>query len=123
MTIQAPSDPGTTYVVPRDGDLDLEFTGWIVGTGEQGDLRNSNRGTTVTIYLSSTGHIVTAVEQWTRGRNPSSTYRAGVHTEAAAALAWLYNDCGGTLGRASKQAWQAACQTLPALRGSDVKTL
>jgi len=111
--------------VKRDGDRDLHFRGRQVGAGEFGVgefWEDWNRGTRVTIYITAGGKIITAVLQWSRwqGETPELN-RAAVHATADEALAWLTRDSGGTLGRASKEAWAEACSIAPELAGQDVE--
>lgn len=115
-----------SYRVERDGDLDLKFDGEKIGTGEHGTGGTSGysgdwtRGTDVTIYLTEAGSIITAVTQWSRWDGEGSLHRAAIHSTPADALAWLVRDCGGSLGPASKKAWENACEH-KALSDADVE--
>lgn len=118
----------TDIRIERDGDLDVAFTGWPIGTGAHGAGGNAGtdgwtRGTEVTVYLATTGQIAIHVRQWTRWQGEHDRNRAGVANTAAKALAWLREDAGGSLGPASKQAWEEACSNLPQLEGADVQRL
>ena len=107
------------HTVTRDGSLDITFTGRLVGEGEHGSGGSSgyasdwNRGTTVRLYLTAAGKVVTAVHQWSRWQGERDCYRAAVHGAAAEALAWLVEDAGGDLGPASKEAWLQAAEAEP----------
>lgn len=107
------------HTVTRDGDLDLTFTGRKVGEGSHGHPgdypHDWNRGTNVTLYLTESRRIVTAVRQWSKWQGERDSYRAAVHDTADAALSWLVEDAGGDLGPASKEAWLAAAETEPEL--------
>lgn len=102
------------YRIERDGDRDLEFTGSLLGEGSHGTGGNSgyscdwNRGTTVRIYRTEGGHYICAVRQWSQWQGEGELNRASVCSTAEEVLAWLTDDCGGDLGRASKEAWEKA---------------
>lgn len=107
------------YTVTRDGDLDLTFTGRLVGSGEHGSGGTSgyacdwNRGTKVCLYLTAAGHVVTAVHYWSQWQGESESDIAAVHAGGAEALAWLVDQDGGELGPASKEAWTQAAEAEP----------
>lgn len=109
--------PAEEFRVEREGELDLEFDGWRLGRYEHAI---NDRHTAVAVYLTKGGKLVTAVEQWRAGSGPASA-RAAVNASPAAALEWLRDDAGGTLGRASKEAWAEACENCDALHGLDVE--
>ena len=110
--------------IKRDGNLDIVFDGEEIGSGSYGtggEYRSDwNRGTDVSIYLTRSKQIVTDVTQWSRWQGEDSLHRAAVHSTAADALQWLVDDCGGSLGPASKEAWERACKH-EALAGADVE--
>lgn len=109
--------------VRRDGDRDLTFRGWLLGEGSHGTgshiQSQCDRGTMVQVYLTTGGRLVTAVYQWTRWQGEHGATRAAAHESADAALAWLVADAGGKLGRASKEAWERACQTYPPIAAAE----
>lgn len=111
--------------VKRDGARDLSFRGTLVASGIHGGpgelIRDWQRGTEVEIYVTASQKIVTAVRQWTIWEGEADAYRAEVHDTPEAALAWLVADCGGTLGKASKEAWEEACSNCALLAGCDVE--
>jgi len=110
------------YKVERTDDLALQFTGYLVGWNEV-DL-SVPRGTRVTVFVTRSNKIVTAVHQWQRSaKHERVRHAAGVHTSADQAFAWLLEDGGNRLGRASKEAWEMACQVWPALQGCDVEVI
>ena len=110
------------YTVERDDNLPLRFTGYLIGWN---DVELSvPRGTRVTIFITRSNRIVTAVYQWQRGeKHQRSRYAAGVHDDPDQALAWLIQDGGQQLGRSSREAWEMACQIWPALQGHDVEVI
>ena len=105
-----PTGDAQQHRVARDGDRDMVFHGWLLGEGD----RSFPDGpyTTVEIYLTGAGAIVTSVEQGTMGEGVGSA-RAAAHETPETALAWLIEDAGGTLGPASKEAWEAAGSAYP----------
>lgn len=113
------------YRVRRDGDKDLAFAGMLIGTGDYGTGGQApcdhTCGTEVEIYLTESAKIVTGVRQWSQWQGEEDVHRAAVHDHPAGAYEWLVEDCGGTLGRASKEAWEEACENCPALAGADVE--
>jgi hypothetical protein len=98
------------YRVARDGVRDLAFRGWLLGEGDRSFAGGPY--TTVEVYLTAAGAIVTSVEQGTMGEGVGSA-RAAAHETPEAALAWLIEDAGGELGPASKEAWEAAGSAYP----------
>jgi hypothetical protein len=100
-------DPAQPHRVKRDGARDLSFRGWRIGCGSHGG--GVGRGVEVAVYLTTGGRIITAVKRWTSWQGEHDCYTAAAHRTAAAALAWLCDDASGQLGRASKEAWEEAC--------------
>jgi len=94
------------HTVRRDGDRDLEFIGQALGYGEM--ETSTGRGTVVQVYRTKGGRYVVSVRQWTQWQGEHDSYRAAVCGRAADVLAWLIEDAGGQLGRASKEALEAA---------------
>jgi hypothetical protein len=110
------------YKVERDDNLPLQFTGYLVGWNDV-DLSVA-RGTQVTVFVTKSNKIVTAVHQWQRGeKRHRQRHAAGVHTTAPEALQWLIDDGQGRLGISSREAWELACQVWPALKGHDVENI
>jgi len=111
--------------VKRDGARDLAFVGQLIGEGSHGTpgefASDWQRATEVSIYLTNKGKLVTAVRQWSQWEHEADVYRAAVHDHPQDAYQWLVRDCGGTLGRASKDAWELACESCPLLAGLDVE--
>lgn len=108
--------------VPRDGDRDLAFSGRRLAE-ETRTSRDETRGTTVAIYVTVGGNLVTAVQQWEskKGRRQVAAARAAVHDLPDQALDWLKQDAGGELGPASKGAWESACRAWPELSALEVE--
>jgi len=102
------------FVVERDGNRDLEFSGVVLGTGSFGTGGTSGfpgdwtRGTSVDIYRTVGGRYVVGVKQWSCYEGEGDIYRAAVCDTPADVFAWLVEDAGGRLGRASKEALEAA---------------
>lgn len=110
------------YQVERDDNLPLQFKGYLVGWNDV-DLSVA-RGTRVTIFVTKSNKIVTAVHQWQRGeKSQRQRHTAGVHQTAQAALDWLIGDDSGKLGRSSREAWEMACQIWPGLQGHEVEVI
>ena len=92
--------------IRRDGDRDLEFEGVELGSGSM--KTGTGRGTDVHIYRTTGGRYVVAVRAWTQWQGEHDSHRAGVCDNAAEVISWLIEDAGGQLGRASKEALEAA---------------
>lgn len=111
--------------VKRDGARDLAFQGELIGEGSHGGpgefVSDWQHGTEVAIYLTNKAKLVTAVRQWTIWEGESDVHRAAAHDTPQEAYQWLVRDCGGTLGRASKEAWETACERCGVLAGFDVE--
>lgn len=111
------------FKVERDDNLPLVFKGYLIGWNDV-DISTVTRGTQVTIYVTRSHRIVTAVHQWQRGGpKDKHRYAAGVHEEAQEALEWLIHDGGRKLGRSSREAWEIACQVWPSLKGREVEVI
>lgn len=117
------------FRVWRDGARDFQFRGWLVGEGETGSGGTSgykcdwNRGTKISILITTGGRIITAAKSWSCWQGEGDAYRAAAHKTPDAALAWLTEDSytGDHLGPASKEAWEQACDAVPSLEGLDVE--
>jgi hypothetical protein len=112
------------YTVERDSNLPLQFAGYLVGWN---DIDTSvPRGTRVCVFVTKRGKIITSVHQWQRelvGERQRERHDAGVHESAKDALAWLVQDGGNRLGRASREAWDLACRVWPSLQGCEVEVI
>jgi hypothetical protein len=106
------------WELDRDGDLPLRFHGHLLSYAEHSTSKTSGmiRGTTVRIFVSGAGKIITSVQQWD-GEEGSPPHRqaAAWHTDTKSALEWLIEDGKGKLGKTSKEAWLKACDLLPEL--------
>lgn len=111
--------PPEEHRLERDGDRDVSFTGWEIGEGRIGErgksLHDSSRGTTVMIYLTEGGRYLAHVVQWSAWEGDSLRRVLGPADDGEELLALLVEDAGGELGRASKEAWEAACAAWPDL--------
>lgn len=117
---KAQSSAYGTVTLQRDDDLPLQFTGQLIGCNEiDGDPVN---GTLVTLFATKSGKIITAVYQWQRGKG-RERHAAAAHQMPQDALTWLKADGGGYLGKASREAWEAACAIHPAFQGHDVEVI
>lgn len=116
-----------TVVATGDGVLPARFNGWVIGRGEMlaggHDRKSAPRGTTVTVWLTVNGYILTGRHSWTQGHDglDGEQYRSDFHATPGDALAWLKVDGKGKLGRASQDAWVQACQTVPQMAGMEVE--
>lgn len=111
------------FKVERDDNRPLQFQGYLIGWNEV-DFSTVPRGTQVSIYVTKGNKIVTAVHQWQRGeKDERQRYKAGAHQTPETALEWLIEDGGGKLGRASREAWEAACSLWPSLQGHEVEVI
>lgn len=130
---QPPAELGNpeAFLIPREGDRDLAFTGWLLSkkthpTRVYNETTNEGRavdaGIDLCIYATEAGRIVTHSLRWTEyARHESGerfregTVKATWHVDAEAALAWLRDDSGGRLGDLSKTVWTEACRRWPEL--------
>ena len=106
------------YTVTRDGCLDLEFTGRLVGEGQHTVSESPtgpSLGTTVRLYLTAAGQVVASVNRHTEDmfRGGSSVDSAALHPTAADALAWLSRDENRDLWPACKKGWLQAAEAEP----------
>jgi hypothetical protein len=127
--------PLQQFKVEREGSLPLQFEGYVIGQNLIEEVES--RGTRVSIYVTKRGKIITHVYQWQRqdpviwanagneGDPPIKRSRnaAAAHTESKAALAWLIEDGGRSLGSASREAWEMACESWPPLQGQAVEVV
>lgn len=114
--------------IERDGDRDLQFSGWLLGegvTGNGGDYAsNWTRGVHVNIYLTTGGNLVCHTERWSNWVGEGERHTAAVCRDAGEVLSWLRNDtCDGQLGRAGKKAWGMACDVWTPLTDDDVEVV
>lgn len=109
--------------VVRDGELDLVFDGWLLGTGRQGTGGwhpcDWTRGIEVRIWLTAGGSIVTGLHRWSRWPGESEHHLAAVHDTPEAALEWMR--VNGDLDPSAKDAWIRAAGAWSGLRAADVE--
>ena len=110
------------YTIERDSNRPLRFQGHLVGFNRVDP--ETERGTAVAVFVTRRGKIVTSVHQWQKDAKRERQRHAGAaHDIAEDALAWLIEDGGGHLGRASREAWELACRVWPALEGHEVEVI
>jgi len=111
------------YTLVRDDNRPLRFNGILVGYNEV-NIEEDPRGTQVQIFVTGSRKIITAVYQWQRKEGlERERHKAKVHENPEAAVEFLEEDGGGKLGRASREAWDMACQVEPSLKGHDVEVI
>ena len=121
------------YILQREGDRDLAFSGWLVGYAEktsdwQGwtiqrddrEMGHPRQGVSVAIYATSTNVLVIHVCRFTEyelGDERDQECSIGVFPFEEDfgfkvldedPLEWLKRDAGGKLGSTSKEAWLQA---------------
>lgn len=119
---QHKTPPLETFVVERDHDLPIQFTGYRVGHGQSNHHKEAPHGTSVEIFVTRSGKIVTAVHQWQREKD-RERFAAAAHSKPEDALEWLKEDGGGYLGKASREAWDDACDNHLPLQGQNVEII
>jgi hypothetical protein len=120
------------HLLPREGDRDLAFTGWLVGEAQQvigtrfmrADGSDPYRKIVdVQIFVTPGGAIVTACRRFEQPLDASAaraeSVTAAAHRKIEDAIAWLKNDAGGKLGPAGKTAWVNACRSVPELAAQE----
>lgn len=110
------------FTLERDEDVPLRFHGTLVGWNDVNE--DVPRGTSVFVFVTRGRKIITYVHQWQRDKErPRERRAAGVHQDGRAALEWLRQDGGGHLGKASREAWQLACDAYPPLHDHNVEVV
>lgn len=110
------------FTVERDNNRPLRFQGQLIGFNDADP--EAPRGTSVAIFATRRGKIVTSVHQWQRDtKRERERHDAAAHDRAEDALEWLVRDGGGQLGRASREAWERACTSYAPLQGHDVEVV
>ena len=98
------------YKLVRQGLAPLTFTGEIIGKGEIG---NEQSGVTIRIYRTPKNYVAEIERRNNRNCSPFddvSPYRNATHNPAPAEIIkWLKED-EETLGKASQDAVEEACQ-------------
>jgi len=111
------------FTVERDNNRPLQFRGYLIGWNRV-DYATVPRGTQVSIFVTRSGKIITAVHQWQRSEKlERQRHDAGVHQTPEDALEWLIQDGNGKLGRASREAWEIACSVWSPLQGHEVEVI
>lgn len=110
------------FTLERDDNRPLRFQGYLVGFNEVNP--DASRGTAIAVFVTRRDKIVTSVHQWQKDiKRERQRHAAAAHDTAEEALAWLIEDGRGHLGKASKEAWELACQVWPALQGYEVEVV
>jgi hypothetical protein len=120
---RARGDP-QRYVVPRDGELDVAFTGWEIGHGSIG-WGSSKRAppeawtsfTHVRLYLTAGGKWVSQVEKIRPSWKES---QAAIHDTPEEMFKWMTTE---GYRPATKQAWEEARKTLPTLPALELEEI
>jgi len=110
--------------ITRDDALDLMFDGWEVARGRCGDRpyeRDWTRWTVVTLYVTTSGRFVAAIERHSKWEGQNSRYAATVHDTFDEVVDHLTGDNDGKLGPASKAMIEDAVSNIPSLAGADVE--
>lgn len=115
---QANPAPREHYGLQHTGDLDLTFSGWLVGESTQ---TVNGYYTGVFVYVTQGGQLVLAVERQAPGG--ARRYAASVQPDANAALRWLAESNRGRLGDLAKAAWLSACHYVPPLATHAVRRI
>ena len=113
-----------SHRITRDDALDLLFDGWEVAQGRCGDRayeQDWTRWTVVTLYVTTSGRFVVAIERHSKWEGQGSRYAATVHDTFDEVVEHLTSDNEGRLGPASKAMIEDAVSNIPALAGADVE--
>lgn len=117
---ELPKSAFETVILERDNDLPLKFNGRLIGCNHPDE--EANTGTLVEIFVTKSGKLVTSVWQWQDAKN-RERHAAAAHQTPDQALEWLKQDGGGYLGKASRAAWEEACENHLPLQGHDVEVI
>jgi hypothetical protein len=114
-------DP-TEHRIERDDDRPLAFRGWCIGEAwdklyrtNNGNARDATRWTEVDIYLTTGGNLVIVRTHRTCWQGETDHRAAAIVHSPEEALACMRQDHDGTLGHASRLAWEDACKDVAAL--------
>lgn len=118
--IRAQRGPPADFVVGREKEKDLAFSGWIVGTGSVGwgpSKRSPpsewTRSTDVRIYLTAGGKWICQVERRGHRGMTQAISQATIHEKPEEVFKWLTRD--GVVGPVTKGAWESVRKTFPSL--------
>ena len=112
------------FRIPRMGDRDLAFRGWLLSHAEErDDSPPPMRGVDIDIYLTIRLRLVAHVCRWSlRDREGlREEHRVAAHDSAATLIEWLKQENAGRLDAPSKRAWVRACQAWPGLKREAVE--
>jgi len=112
------------FRIPRTGDRDLAFRGWLLSHAEERDSSATlTRGLDIDIYLTIRLRLVAHLCRWSlrEGQGLREEHRVTAHDSAAELLEWLKQENAGRLDAPSKRAWVRACQAWPGLKREAVE--
>jgi hypothetical protein len=112
------------FRLPRTGDRDLAFRGWLLSHAEErGGAPASQRGVDVDIYLTIGLRLVAHTCHWSlrEGEGFRETHHVAAHETASSLVQWLKQHNAGRLDPPSKRAWIGACQAWPGLKSEAVE--
>jgi hypothetical protein len=105
------------YTLVRQGLPPLKFTGTIIG---QGNIGSEPSGVTVTIYRTKAGRYIAQIE---RRHREEIVYRNAAHYPAPSDIIIWLKEGEDTLGKASQDAIEKACENDPEFAGAWVETV
>ncbi len=112
------------FRIPRTGDRDLAFRGWLLGHAEERDGSAAlTRGVDIDIYLTIRLRLVAHLCRWSLrdGEGLREAHHVAVHDSAADLLDWLKQEGSGRLDATGKRAWVRACAAWPGLKREAVE--
>lgn len=114
--------------IVRDGDRDIQAKGWKIGEGDSRDhlghgipWNDATRWTLIKVYLTTGGNLVAKIVRRSKWQGERDRDDAKVCRTPAEALTFLCE--GDGLRDASKDAWEAACQTWPPLAAEECEVV
>ena len=124
MTTDDPRADPRDFRIPRTGDRDLAFRGWLLSHAEERDrAAGLTRGLDIDIDVTIRLRLVTHVCRWSLSDREGlrEDHRVAAHDTAAQTIEWLKQDNAGRLAASSKRAWVMACREWPALKSEAVE--
>lgn len=124
MTIDDLRGEPHDFRIPRTGDRDLAFRGWLLSHAEE---RASSPGRTsgvdIDIYLTIRLRVVAHVCRWSLCDEEGlrEDHSVAAHDTARETIAWLKQGNAGQLDGPSKRAWVSACRAWPGLKHEAVE--
>jgi hypothetical protein len=129
------------FRIPRTGDRDLAFRGWLLSHAEERDASAGvTHGVDIDIYLTIRLRLVAHMCRWSLrersgraggggegggggGTGLREDHRVAAHDTAAQTIDWLKQANDGRLDAPSKRAWVSACRAWPGLKAEAVEHL